>query len=126
MVNPRFKLIARSVRTVYDLEDFALWIGLHESVILRKSDGMAVIGSHWNQAEFEAIQREVMVASMSMVVASGNRLMVQSMSFEGRESTLLDWDVAQEFEEMARSAPLLPWALPKERKGGSTFWIGWS
>ena len=52
VVNPRLQLFSRGVGQLHDLVDYTLWLGSHQTAIVRKGDGLALMTDEWNQKGF--------------------------------------------------------------------------
>ena len=95
VVNPRLQLYSRGVGDLHDLAEYAVWIGLHQTAIVRKRDGRALMTDRWNQGEFNLVRAQMKEADMSMLVVDGNRLQAFIRGEDGREVKILDWDAEE-------------------------------
>ena len=114
VVNPRLQLFSRGVGQLHDLVDYTLWLGSHQTAIVRKGDGLALMTDEWNQKGFNVFRAQMREADMSMLVVDGNRLQAFIRSEDGREVKIFDWDAAAAFAEEEAQSALIDWVLPFE------------
>lgn len=114
VVNPRLQLYSRGVGQLHDLADYALLIGSHQTAIVRKGDGRALMSDRWNQKEFNLVRGQMREADMSMLVVDGNRLQAFIRGEDGREVKILDWDAEAAFAEVVEEGVLMDWVLALE------------
>lgn len=119
VVNPRLQLYSRGVGDLHDLAEYAVWIGLHQTAIVRKRDGRALMTDRWNQGEFNLIRAQMKEADMSMLVVDGNRLQAFIRGEDGREVKILDWDAAETYAAEEAQSALLDWVLPFDQGADS-------
>ena len=114
VVNPRLQLYSRGVGQLHDLTDYALWCGPHQTAIVRKGDGRALMTDRWNQKEFNVVRAQMREAHMSMLVVDGNQLQAFIRGEDGLEEKILDWDAEAAFEAEAAQSALMDWVVPLE------------
>ena len=111
-VNPRMQLFMRSQSLFFDLKDYGIWMGGHQTAIVRKSDLHVVLSPEWDYRGYVALAEEVANAPMWMTGSSGNRFQVWSMDSTGKETPLVDWDVEKAFETMSEQNEPMAWVEP--------------
>lgn len=111
-VNPQMTLFMRGPGVFVDLADYAMWMGGHQTAIVRKSDLRVVLSPEWNYTAYGALLERLENVPMWMMGDSGNRFQVWSMDASGKESGLVDWDVARTFETMFEQKEPMAWVLP--------------
>lgn len=115
VVNPRLQLYSRGVGQLLDLAEYTLWMGAHQTAILRKGEGRALMTDRLNLKEFNVVRAQMREADMSMLVVDGNRLQAFTRGQDGREMKVLDWDAEAAFAVGAAQSALIDWVLPLEK-----------
>lgn len=116
IVSPRLQLFSRGVGQIHDLREFTLWLGSHQSAILRKADGRAVMTDRWNLKEFTRVRARMQNAEMAMLVVDGNQLRALVREESGEEEILLNWNAEDVFLQEQGSAVVMDWILPVEEQ----------
>ena len=119
-VNPRLQIFSRGFGQLHDLEEFTLWLGSHQTAILRKSDGQAVLTDQWNQREFGLAMAQMRQAEMSMLAVEGNRLKGFTRDKGGGEAMIFEWDAEKAFAGASSQSALMDWVLPYDDAKGMT------
>lgn len=115
-VNPRMQLFMRSQGLFFDLKDYGIWMGGHQTAVVRKSDLQVVLSPEWDYTDYVAMEVEVENAPMWMTGSSGNRFQVWSMDSVGKDTALVDWDVERAFETTADENEPMAWVVPLGKK----------
>ncbi len=111
-VNPQMTLFIRGSGLFVDLDDYGIWMGGHQTAVIRKSDMQVVLSPEWDYTDYVALEEEVENASMWMSANSGNRFQVWSMDTLGKETSLVDWDAELAFETASEQNGPMAWVEP--------------
>ena len=125
-VNPQMTLFMRGPGFFVDLEDYAIWMGGHQTAVVRKSDLHVVLSPEWDYQQYAALIEKVESSTMWMMGNSGNRFQMWSMDASGNESGLVDWDVARAFETRFERNDPIDWVVPFADNEEALFASGFS